>query len=378
MFSIWEKKHFIYHDFIVIGSGITGLSTACSIKENKPNSSVLVLERGIFPTGASTKNAGFACIGSFTEKLSDLKLMGEETFLRLIENRWNGLIKLRKRLGDEHIDYINHGGYELIFHKQEIAEDDIQLVNGLLQKVFKKNIFYHHPELINAFGINPGFVKDILVNPMEGQIDTGKMMMSLFRYAGLLQAKVVTGAEVLGFNEINDGVEVVVKNPAGTEPVVFRTRQVAVCTNAFTQSLLPEIEMMPGRGQVICTSPIPNLKLKGIYSFDEGYYYFRNFENRVILGGGRNLDFATEATTSFDLNEQIINQLEFYLEEMIVPGEKYEIEHKWTGIMAFGKDKLPVVKRVSDYIAVGARLNGMGIALGSKIGEDLANILIRG
>jgi glycine/D-amino acid oxidase-like deaminating enzyme len=61
---------------------------------------------------------------------------------------------------------------------------------------------------------------------------------------------------------------------------------------------------------------------------------------------------------------------------MILPGNKIKIDQQWSGIMAFGKNKLPLVKKVSEHIAVGARLNGMGIALGSKIGEQIAEMLV--
>jgi hypothetical protein len=63
---------------------------------------------------------------------------------------------------------------------------------------------------------------------------------------------------------------------------------------------------------------------------------------------------------------------------MILPGNKMKIEQQWSGIMAFGKNKLPLVQKVSEHIAVGARLNGMGIALSSKIGEEIATLLVNG
>jgi len=126
----------------------------------------------------------------------------------------------------------------------------------------------------------------------------------------------------------------------------------------------------------LCTSPIADLKIKGTFNFEEGYYYFRNFENRVIFGGGRNTDFETETTTDFLINESIQHQLEFYLEEMILPGKKYTIEHRWTGIMGFGKNKFPIVEKISDRVAVGVRLNGMGIVLGSKVADDLSTMLL--
>jgi hypothetical protein len=61
---------------------------------------------------------------------------------------------------------------------------------------------------------------------------------------------------------------------------------------------------------------------------------------------------------------------------MIIPGKKYSIEQRWTGIMAFGKNKLPLLEKVSDRIIAGVRLNGMGVAIGSKIADDLSNLLL--
>lgn len=54
MLSFWEKNSLLNYDVIIVGSGILGLSTACEIKERRPEKNVLILERGIFPTGAST------------------------------------------------------------------------------------------------------------------------------------------------------------------------------------------------------------------------------------------------------------------------------------------------------------------------------------
>ena len=85
MLSFWEKNSFLNYDYIIVGSGILGLSTACEIKESFPDKEILVLERGIFPTGASTKNAGFLCFGSLTEILADIKLKGEDNAIQLVE-----------------------------------------------------------------------------------------------------------------------------------------------------------------------------------------------------------------------------------------------------------------------------------------------------
>lgn len=375
MLSFWEQKTFTHYDYIIIGAGITGLSTACAIKEKRPKASVLVLERGLLPTGASTKNAGFACVGSFSEKLSDLELMGEDAFLKLIEDRWVGLYLLRKRLGDDNIDFQHNGGFELVMQKDTVSANKMYDMNVLLERIFSNKVFYDKPELVEKFGFNKQMVKSIILNPFEGQLDTGKMMQTLSNYASILRVKIMTGAEVEHVEELPGTVKVNVKS-GFNESFTFTCDKVAYCTNAFTKTLLPQLEITPGRGQVICTSPIENLPFKGVFSFDEGYYYFRNFENRIIFGGGRNLDFETEQTTDFASNEKIIQQLEFYLAEMIAPNQQYTIEHQWQGIMAFGKNKQPIVQKLSDRQLVGARLNGMGIALGSKIADDLSKMMI--
>ncbi len=376
MLSFWEKKNFVHYDYIVVGAGITGLSTACAIKEKKPKANVLVLERGILPAGASTKNAGFACIGSFSEKLADLELMGEDAFLQLIQNRLDGLFMLRKRLGDDNIDFQNNGGFEIVMNGTEIDPYKLDMMNTLLERIFRHKIFHIMPHLVAGFGLNSTIAANIIVNPMEGQLDTGKMMKTLLNYAGILRVQIITGADVTAIDENSNEVKVEVQSGWNKEVFSFKTEKVAVCTNAFTKKFFPDLEINPGRGQVLCTSPIDNLKVKGTFSFDEGYYYFRDFENRIILGGGRNTDFEKETTDVFELNDNIQKQLDFFLDEMILPGKKYTIEQRWTGIMAFGKSKLPIVKKMSDRIVVGARLNGMGIALGSKIADQLSHMMI--
>jgi len=375
MLSFWESNSLINYQYIIVGAGITGLSTACAIKEKNPRATVLVIEKGILPTGASTKNAGFACVGSYTEKWADYERLGEEQFLKLIEDRWVGLYLLRKRLGDDHINYINHGGFELMINEGGADADKVAKLNDMLAPMFKKQVFYIVPQFIKQFGFNSEIVSDMVFNPFEGRIDTGKMMNTLMNYAGILQIRVITGTDVKHIEDTPTGAKVYCENNG--QQITFNAEQVAICTNAFTKHFLPNEEVNPGRGQVLCTSPINDLKFTGIFHFDEGYYYFRNYGKRVIFGGGRNIDFETETTTAFELNDRIQNQLNYFLEEVILPGTPYTIEQQWSGIMAFNQQKTPLVKRVNPHVVVGARLNGMGIALASKVADTLADLMIK-
>lgn len=374
MLSFWEKNSLINYHYIILGAGITGLSTACAIKEKNPKASVLVIDQGILPTGASTKNAGFACLGSFSEKWADYTRLGEQGFLKLIEDRRAGLYLLRKRLGDDNIDFLNYGGFELVLKEALPDIAKVEQLNALLMPLFKKQVFYVAPQFIKQFGFNENMVHNMIFNPFEGQIDTGQMMKTLLNYAGILQVKVLSGTHVKAIENNANGCMISCEN--NNETITFNAKQVAICTNAFTKQFLPNEEIKPGRGQVLCTNEIENLPFTGIFHFDEGYYYFRNYGKRVIFGGGRNIDFEAETTTEIALNERIQKQLNYFLDEMILPGINYKIEHQWSGIMAFNEAKTPLVKRVNANMVVGARLNGMGVALASKIADDLSDMLL--
>ena len=97
MISIWEKESFFAdQDIIIIGNGFVGLWSAFYLKKAKPNLKITIVDRGIIPTGASTRNAGFACFGSLSELIHDGIYMGTDKMLELVEMRYKGLKKIRK------------------------------------------------------------------------------------------------------------------------------------------------------------------------------------------------------------------------------------------------------------------------------------------
>ena len=95
-----------------------------------------------------------------------------------------------------------------------------------------------------------------------------------------------------------------------------------------------------------------------------------------MLGGGRNLDFNAENTTKFKISDKIQNKLEDLLFNVILPSyNSVEIEHRWTGIMGVSKKKTTITKQVSENVYCGIRLGGMGIAVGTQVGSNLAKLI---
>ncbi len=375
MLSFWESESFLSYDTIVIGSGIVGLSTAISLKEKAPERSVLVLERGLFPTGASTRNAGFACFGSLSEILSDLQQGGIDKTLAVIEKRVCGLARLRERLGDAAIDYQPVGGFELIFEQALPALSQIELVNELLRKVYPEGVYTDCPKLVARFGFQQALVRSMVYNPHEGHLHTGLLMRALLRLAQEKGVEIRTGAEVVDIEENDSCMKIHVQELTRGQ-IAFRAEQVAVCTNAFTQTLLPHTTISPGRGQVIITKPVPNLPWEGAFHFNEGFYYFRNVGNRVLLGGGRNLAFEEETSTQMQANPVILAELERLLREVILPGQAWELAQHWSGVMGFSDDKQPIMQKISPRLVLGFACNGMGVSLASTVGDEVADLLL--
>lgn len=369
--SYWELKHYFTNvDLIVIGSGIVGLNTAYYYKKNNPKAKVLVLEKGILPAGASTKNAGFACFGSPTELLSDLKKMPEETVWETVQMRWNGLKLLRKNLGDKNISFKQNGGYEL-FNEKKLFEDCNESLFYLNKQariyIGKKNVYSSSNSSIKSFGFKN--IKGIILNKEEGQIDTSKTFNALLQLVQKENISILNNIEISKIIDSKQCVEL--QSNLG----VFKAKKVVVAVNGFAKELLNINEVEPARAQVLITKPIANLKLKGTFHYDEGFYYFRNIDNRILFGGGRNLDFKGENTSKIDVTRKIQNQLENLLKTVIIPNQKFFIEHRWAGIMGVGNEKKPIIKHYSPNVVCAVRMGGMGVAIGSLVGKEAAKLI---
>ncbi|MGS2738879.1 NAD(P)/FAD-dependent oxidoreductase [Sinomicrobium sp. M5D2P17] len=364
--SYWEKTEWLSGtDFTIIGSGITGLNCALALREKYPQSSILVLEKGILPQGASTKNAGFASFGSISELLDDLNNTTEEEMVTLVEKRWKGLQMLRKNIGDHIMDYRQYGGQEL-FPKDDPAFfenclDNINRINKLLHPVFGEEVFSVKE---NVFGFKQ-IQEKYIFTPFEGQINTGKMMQALLKKCTENDIWILNCTAVKEFEDTGSNVFVRTSN------FEFSTGKLLIATNGFTPELIKE-DVVPARAQVLITKPIKNLKIKGTFHLDKGYYYFRNVGDRILFGGGRNLDITGQATIEFGETKLIQDRLEHLLKTVILPGTPYETEQRWSGIMGMGKQKIPIVKTLSDNVYCGVRLGGIGISIGTLTGKELA------
>ena len=368
--SFWEKElYFKDLDFVICGAGIVGYSTALELRKKYPSAKITILERGYLPTGASTKNAGFACFGSPSEILDDLKSNSLDEITALVERRFKGLQLLLERCGKDNIEYLPLGSFEIFTEKDKNTFNNCLNQLSLLNEIARNATGLDHCySEVKTSSFSFKNTIGIISNQKEGQINTGKMMERLHQLSIEQSIHVLFGIEIKYWED--DNQEVTIQTSFGE----IKTKQLIIATNGLSKQLLPNEDLSPARAQVVVTSPIPDLDFKGTFHYDAGYYYFRNIENRVLLGGGRNLDFIGETTDEFDTTDRIINTLKELLDNVILPHKSYTIDYQWSGIMGVGNTKRPIIKKISPKVAIGIRMGGMGVALGSLIGKELSDL----
>jgi len=371
--SFWEQQSFYNNiDYAIIGSGIVGLSAAVELKDKFPTSKVVVLEKGFLPSGASTKNAGFACFGSPTEILDDLVNMSEPEVFEMVNKRWKGLLNLKNLLGEENLGFEQLGSCELFTKEDEDiykkTVEKLNYLNSFLKPIFKEDVFECKDELISEFGFKN--IAHVIYNKFEGQIDTGITMKNLLILAREKGVDIINGINVKSVLQKKNKVVISLTD------FDIQSDNVIIATNGFAKQLLHELDVEPARAQVLITKPIEGLKLKGTFHYEQGYYYFRNVGNRVLFGGGRNLDFEKENTSEFCLTSKVQSKLEELLTEVILPDvNDIEIEMRWVGIMGVGNTKTSIVKQIDNNIFCAVRMGGMGVAIGSLIGKEIVGLI---
>lgn len=372
--SHWESHRTLgSFDVLIIGSGMVGLWTAYHYLRQFPGKKVLLVDQ--LPhgqAGASTRNAGFACFGSPTELLDDLKHESEAEIIQRLGWRYQGLQAWLAHFDARAIDWTPEHGYE-VFSDQE--KESYQAVLASLDHL---NSLAHTAEIPGrvyqiASSIGPKLPYTIQILHEAG-LHPGKAHQALSAKVHSLGAQWCQGLHVPPKTEwVRIGETWKIPSVHGE----IEARQVVVAANAWASELLPHLDVLPGRGQVLLTSPIPGLPFRGTYHADAGYLYFRNIGDRLLLGGGRNAFRQAEQSHQARISNEVQDYLERYAREVLLPSSSFDIEERWAGIMAFSSNgsKMPYVHAESDQCYVAARMGGMGVALAPVLGQQMADLL---
>lgn len=369
--SYWEREMFLEHyDVLVVGAGIAGLSTAIELKKKQPNIRVSVLERSWLSDGASSKNAGFACFGSISEFIDDLKDMSFDDVVRLAVRRFRGIEKLVKEYSEDVLKLEWNGGYEVFFQEDESSFNECRAFVDRFNDAFEKtlNIRPYTVLTVQEFQGVKNLV-GVISNKYEGGLNTGAMLNAMRNRALSLGVCMFNGVEVKSYSTLQNEVNV------ETSVGIWKANRVAFCTSSFHSELFEDLEMSSKRNQVVVTKPIADLKLNGTFHHHKGFNYFRNIDGRILMGGMRHQFPITESTSAQGNTDEVVSALTNFLQHKIHTTSEIEIDLVWSGILGVGKDERSVVTQVQENVFVGARLGGIGVAIGSLVGQELAELI---
>jgi gamma-glutamylputrescine oxidase len=322
------------YDYVVVGAGFVGLSTAYWLSELAPEAKILVIDKSGLGAGASGRNAGFLTKGSAFFYQHLIQRWGEEKALKIFKFSETSLDLLFKHIiSASSLDYV--------------ATSSLTLFRGA------------SPNLPQNFGFekttSPFFdhFSGALRSPGEFKVRPQELLETIDK---LLRQRNVSFN--LNSNELL---------PQSKEKTIF-------CLNAYTSSVFPEYSkrIEPRRAQMLRVR-VPsdtNLGEELYYDPAERVYFRREGLDHLLIGGKRLVDSQNEETNVEGHSVLIQEALEEYLSTLQL---KFEVIDRWSGIMGFTKDELPIVENLGNELIVGG-FSGHGMGLGFHAGKAAAEI----
>ncbi|MBO6738801.1 MAG: FAD-binding oxidoreductase [Phycisphaerales bacterium] len=360
-------------DVAIIGAGITGLSAAIELESR--GISCIVLEADYAGSKASGRNAGYLIRGAAENYALACKHLGRDTARFLWEWTQQNLIGLRQlglestpgfaqrpscvvALGEpEHAELIEshrlmtEDGLHVSLISEQDAPDDALWRSG------KPTIGLLNPE-------------DAVCSPID--------LVQLLA-ATLTATPVFEQAEVYRLEDEGNRIRI------RTRPVDVVCSRVLVCTNAYASQLLRDLEgvITPNRGQMLAIRPDDprDASLEFAYYLNHGSEYVRAAPGgQIIFGGARTYHAAHEQTSADDISDEVQEHLERFVRELIT--EHYRVTARWSGIMGFSPDGMPVITRSLVHTLENPNvwfcggLTGHGMSMGYQTGRHAARVML--
>jgi glycine/D-amino acid oxidase-like deaminating enzyme len=366
--SFWEKHYSSLHtDFLIVGCGYVGLFSALALRDKFHSKRIVLVDKELQGAGASTKNAGFACFGSPTELLSDLKNMSEDSVLQTFEMRYRGIQNVKNLFPNfNSFQYVKGKSFECVANDYKtITQHEIEFLNDLLFPITKTKMFEIKNELL--FQLHLKNYKQCIENMEEGGLNPMLLYQLLLKRCNEKNIEIYRGCAFANYENQNDFLACNFE-----QNLQINTRNLIFTTNAYTNQLIQYPKVIPARNHVFVTNSLANSKLEGTIHADSGYIYLRNMpENRILIGGARN-QLINQTHTGNELDREAEEILRHYLIYHGWVNEAFQFEYKWIGHLGVGDKKMPIIEEIEKNVFVAVRMGGMGVAISSEVGRLLS------
>jgi len=366
--SHWQRAEQIEReiDFLVVGAGLAGGAAAFFAKQVHSRD-VVVTEACDVGLGASGRNAGFMISGLDTYYHRAIEEYGHAVAREVWDMSRRSFSHWREFISNSPFDVpIDNSGSLLLAETPEEAKE-LELAARALS-ADKIEIEYYSKDPLGR-----GFYAGI-EQPLDAGVQPFLLAKTVMGQSG---AELIANNELYRIEQLDDVVRV------HTRKFVFTARYVMLCTNAYSPMIDPYFigKVSPTRAQCLVTEPLDHIPLPYCGYSDYGYMYYRTtFDGRFLLGGGRKQNQSEENNTSEDrLNPKVHAFLDRYLARYF-PDVTAPVAHRWSGIMGFSCDGLPLVGTLPGKPRVGFAVGftGHGLALAAAAAERAVDKLLNG
>ena len=366
--SHWQQAEQIEReiDFLVVGAGLAG-GAAAYFAGQVQGRDVVVTDARDVGLGASGRNAGFMISGLDTYYHRAIEEYGHDRAREVWDMSLCSFRHWREFIANSAFEVpLDNSGSLLLAETKEEAQE-LELAARALSADKIDIEYYSHDPLERGYHA-----------AIEQPLDAG---VQPYLLAKTVMAQ--SGAEVIANNEMyrleqEDGFVRVY-----TRKFVFKARYVMLCANAYSPMIDPYFagKVLPMRAQCLVTEPLDHAPLPYCGYSDYGYMYYRTtFDGRFLLGGGRKQHQNEENNTTEDrLNPKVHAFLDHYIEKYF-PDVNVPVAHRWSGIMGFSCDGLPLVGTLPGKPNVGFAVGftGHGLALAAAAADRAVDKLLNG
>ncbi|MCY3833823.1 MAG: FAD-dependent oxidoreductase [Chloroflexi bacterium] len=366
--SHWQRAGQIEReiDFLVVGAGLAGGAAAYFARQVQGRDVVVTDARDV-GLGASGRNAGFMISGLDTYYHRAIEKYGHAVAREVWDMSRRSFSHWREFIANSVCDVpIDNSGSLLLAESPEEARE-LELAARALA-ADKIDIEYYSRDPLGR-----GYFAAI-EQPLDAGVQPYLLARTVVAQSG---AEVIANNELYRLEQEHDFVRV------HTRKVIFEARYVMLCTNAYSPMIDPYFKgkVLPTRAQCLVTEPLDHIPVPYCGYSDYGYMYYRStFDGRFLLGGGRKQHQREENNTSEDrLNPKVQAFLDRYLARYF-PDVQAPVAQRWSGIMGFSCDGLPLVGALPGKPRVGFAVGftGHGLALAAATAERAVDKLLNG
>lgn len=351
-------------DVLIVGAGLVGCAAAMFVQQ--AGREAVVTEMRDIALGASGRNAGFMITGLdlyYHHAIEKYGLDVTREVYGLSERThaiWHSLIKAY----DVPFDNI---GSMLLAESDEEA-DELRLAFDTMKADNRQAIFHNGDPLKRGY-------RAAIEQPQDGAVHPVQLARAAFKHSG---AELVDNNELYAIEQVAPG-----RVKVSTRQYVFYARKVLLATNAYSVNVHSYFigKIIPTRAQCLATAPLDTPAISTCGYSDYGFMYYRmTFDGRLLIGGGRKQNKELEHDTTDDrINTPVQSHLDAYLASRF-PDVKAPVERRWSGIMGFTPDGMPMVGTLPDMpdVAFAVGFNGHGLAVGGGTAERAVAFMLDG